>query len=411
MSDGTHVVVIGSGVAGVAAAFAAQAAGARVTVVSDGSGASRFMSGAVDERAWELDDPALFPLRDAEVAHVLSELGLWRAGDERSRVATPWGIVRSAYACDRAVLNLASMHDAHVAVLRVNREGWDAELLSNAWQHDPWCSSRRIGFHPIEVPFLEAPDEAFLSDAELAALLDDPARLARLAAVLRDRVVAFDAVLLGPWLGIDGDAAGLLRTELGYPVGETLSFLASSAGARFDRAAGRLFDRLGVVHVHARVLEIAPRDAQYAVRCEGEPTEVLADAVVLACGGLAGGGVHFDPADADLAGEMPVAPRAPFRLSFASPAIVGANGHPSGFPGSMQGLNLEAFDWPAVAHQASALERVSVLASGPQCFDAKGLLLRGIFVAGEVASNHPAGMLSSLRSGLAAGRAAASIRG
>ncbi|MGE3675324.1 MAG: FAD-dependent oxidoreductase, partial [Polyangiaceae bacterium] len=49
----SQVLVIGAGVAGVAAAWAARSNGAEVVVVADRAGASELTSGACDLRGWE----------------------------------------------------------------------------------------------------------------------------------------------------------------------------------------------------------------------------------------------------------------------------------------------------------------------------------------------------------------------
>ena len=81
----TRVAVVGAGVAGLAAAWAARRAGAEVTVVASGTGASALGGGAVDDRPWEralraaAALGAIEPMREleADVVALSRELGLW----------------------------------------------------------------------------------------------------------------------------------------------------------------------------------------------------------------------------------------------------------------------------------------------------------------------------------------------
>ncbi len=400
------VAVIGSGVAGTAAAWSASLAGAQVVLIGELDGASRLLSGAFDIETWETDSQTPQPA-DPQLAAFCDALGIWKVGERDARVASAWGIVRTARGRDRAVLDLHSMRDARVAVLRTARADWNADMLAAAWRSDPWCIQHDLRFEPISVDLLEHDHERFLCDAELAAAFDDPARQSRVARLLRDRLAGFDAVLTGPWLGVDTDAASAVSAELRRPVGEALSLLASSAGWRFVCARDRLMSKAGVSVRTDRVTGLSMRDRDVVVRCAGSE-DITADMAVIACGGIAAGGLSYDPSEADPAGEIPGSLRVPVNASFASPAAVAFEGRPVRLLASMFGAELERFAWPALAAQPWPLDTASFVHRAQVCLDDAGRELSRLLVAGQAASARHVGALGAALSGIAAGRVACS---
>jgi glycerol-3-phosphate dehydrogenase subunit B len=400
-----RIVVVGCGVAGTAAAWSAARTGASVTVVGDFDGASRFMSGALDFQSWEEDDSRREVAGDARA--FCDAIGLWLIGDRAACVATPWGIVRPARGHDRAVLDLAASGVRRVAVVRADRPDWDADLLAAAWRDDPWCVSRAMRFEPVSVDIVDGDRERWMPDAELAALLDDDVRCRDVARRLRDGTRGFDAVLTGPWLGIDTDAAAVISREASRPVGEALSLPASSAGLRFTRARDRLLSAVGVTASRGTVAEVIASGRGVIVRLQAEADAIECDAVVLATGGLAGGGILYDPSEMDVAPEMPAAPRDPFASSVRSDAVLAFEGRPVSIVGSMFGLDLARLTWPSSAHASWALDTLCYVTRDHACVDRDGRVLQGVWAAGQVASPRALGVLGAVESGVLAGRSAA----
>ncbi len=137
-----------------------------------------------------------------------------------------------------------------------------------------------------------------------------------------------------------------------------------------------------------------------------EGASLDADAVVLATGGLLGGGIEYTPAEAIVATALPPRPRPPLRASIDAPVSVGAYGRPLEVPGSLFGLAPEQIAWPFV--HDGLLERAGVLVDeGDRCTNSPA----GLFAAGELVADAPHAWLRALISGARAGVAAARSNG
>jgi hypothetical protein len=151
----------------------------------------------------------------------------------------------------------------------------------------------------------------------------------------------------------------------------------------------------------ARVRSVARSEGPWTVELE-EGAPALADAVVLAMGGLLGGGLDYTPSAALLAGPLPPSPRPTFALSIEAPTRVGAHGRPLGMPGTLFGAAPESLAWPFT--DDPLLERAGVLADGEgRALGAPG----GLFVCGDLAADRARTWLGALASGALAGRGAA----
>ena len=192
-----HVVVVGSGAAGTAAGLAARSAGARVTMVRGRTGATSLGSGAIDA---DVDDDA------KDVAKALELFSF-----ERATLATSAGMLRAARGRDLALCDLASVTGA-VMLADVAHPSWDARALGAAYAE---LDSR--GFVVRDVGLVLHTRDRAMHHAELAALHDDPARLATAAERIKEALSeggAFGAVLLPPWLGVERTArSGALRAR------------------------------------------------------------------------------------------------------------------------------------------------------------------------------------------------------
>jgi glycerol-3-phosphate dehydrogenase subunit B len=205
-------------------------------------------------------------------------------------------------------------------------------------------------------------------------------------------------LLVGPWLGLERERASELGERLGVPVGEALAATAASVGIRFEAARAALLAREGVEVVAGRVARIEPRGARFAALCVERPP-VEADAVVLAVGGLAGGGVIYDPPEHAAGPEGAERVRPPFRLSLEVEGVTLGTDGARRLAGSMFGPDLERSAWPRPG-EAGTLERVGVVARRTE-------LGPGLYAAGDVLAGSQRTVLAALRSGIAAGHRAA----
>src|SRR6202142_28577 len=169
-------LVVGAGVAGTAAALAAARAGAPVTLVDGGTGASTLATGALDALFWQRA-PASPAAIDRAAREALDALGGYVLPDEGARLLTTSGIARPARGHDAALLDVAPLGGARVGVVRCERPGWDAGALARAWGES---------FEPIDAVVMRYADERDIPDADFATRHDDDARLGWLAERLRD---------------------------------------------------------------------------------------------------------------------------------------------------------------------------------------------------------------------------------
>jgi glycerol-3-phosphate dehydrogenase subunit B len=418
-----HVVVVGAGVAGLAAAWSARRAGHQVTVVSTGAGASAFGGGAVDDVPWEQLVNAARVLEGAspgsarplspEVMAFSAELGLWDVpAAERPWIATVAGRIRPARGRDRALLDLARLEGAVVLLPRANRAGWDADAIAATLAVSPFARARRLAFHAVDLPVLRFDDEHRVGDCDLAARHDDEARLGWLAGRLRAGLAAngsAGAILLGPWLGAGEPRAEALSAAVGLPCGEALVGAGSPAGLRFEAARDRMLDASGVRRVRDRVTQITrgtspsnPRPGPLSVTLAQHEAALVADAVVLALGGVAAGGVIYAPPEHTAGTELPTSGKVPFELSVDAEVVLSADGRARmGIVSSMHGPELDASAWP-VAGRPGLLEAVGVRCEGVRAGE-------GIYAAGDVVAGRPRTVLAAVTSGIAAGLGAEAL--
>lgn len=402
-----RVVVVGSGIAGLAAAFAARKAKATVTMVLGRPGATTLMSGALDDLEWERAKASPPSALAANERAFLDALGIWEVGEERALVATSAGRLRPARGRDRAVLDLSKLRDAEVALPRSPRLDWDADALAHALSNEPEALARNLRFEAIDAETLRFADEAKLSAYELAERHDEE-RVVWLAERLRacPGLAGKQALLFGPFLGLQPTVAQVLTEALGLPVGETLSPVGGVAGLRFERARDRLLSKLDVVAQPGFLTGARGEAGRAIVELEGDAM-LDGNVVVLATGGVAGGGILLS--QAMLAGLDEASARTPaFVASLDTEAVLTAGGAPLPLPSSPFGPESEELAWSAVRGR-TLLERVGFAESEGRGLRADGEPIEWLFVAGDAVAERPRTVLDAMRTGLRAGELA--VRG
>lgn len=384
------VGVIGAGAAGVASAWSLRRAGFEVTVFSHRAGATSLGSGAID--AWPPGSPgaAEHGTLTSDALEFAQALGVWtfRPG----RVATRQGLTRATIGRDSALLDLEPLAGHKVAVADIERDEWDAPGIARALSASPWAKSTRTVFEAVKVSALRRGAERRISAYDFAALHDHPERAAWLGELLEQASAGYGAWLLGPWLGLGPGVPDQVRERVGLPVGEVTSPLGGPAGARFDAASRRLLEAVSVKRRDARVLRVSRRENRWSVEIEddaGERQIWAFDAVVLAVGGVAAGGIALD---AD-----PERGRNGFRLSLAAPVRLSLDGEVSGQFSSLFGPNFETTGF-------GPLERVGVEVSSQGWVLSDAGPEIGLAAAGDCVSARPRTVFEAVRSGCAAAR-------
>ena len=392
------LAVIGGGVAGTAAAWAARRGFAEVTAIFDRPGASSLYSGALDDTPWE--EAGADATLDSELLAFSVALEAWSVGTRSARLATHEGVLRPARGRDSSLLDLAALPGARIAVAATQVDGWDAASVARSLSASPWAVRTKTRFDAVAVTAIFDASELSASPYDLAALHDEPSRIARLAGCLRQNHPAPDAWLLGPWLGAAPGGADALTAALGRPCGETTSPLAGPAGARFDASRDALLANVGVQVRREGVRSIETRGRRFLVAGSGgglTANDTGFDAVILAIGGVAGGGILLrdDRDDEDtLAAAAGIMHHGAFRPSVRARVEIGWAGRAVDRVSSERGFDV-------AAQGIAALERVGILTNGAAVRGAEG-----VFAAGDAVADLPRTALAAARSGIAAARAA-----
>jgi anaerobic glycerol-3-phosphate dehydrogenase len=378
------VAVLGAGFAGLSAAFAAQRAGASVTVVNHGAGASGLYAGAVDGSTAP-DSPAL--------AALLNELGpllgLRLSTHAQAMIATREGIVRRAAGADAALLDLAPLAGKRIGVVDVPRDDWDGPLLVRSFAASDWARSTNTRFELVPLDLLEKSSQRRVSPYDFATSFERPERPAWLSAVLKAHAGP-EAWLFGPWLGVKRELGRELTTNVGVPVGEVTSPPGGVAGARFEARRDALLLSLGAQVVTERATGVRTSAAGVVVLLDGG-RELEADALVVAVGGIVSGAIR-------LSGALSGAEPAGFELSLSGLPLVQARGELRRPVSSLFGVDL-------AARGRVLLEHVGLVAS------ARGEVVGEprVFAAGDLLAPQPPSVGHALLSGLRAGAAAAAL--
>lgn len=381
----TKLAIIGAGIAGSACAWFASRSGADVVLIGDRSGASELYPGVIDLEPWERGANGVIP---ATWNEFVTALDLWVVEKMPCHVATPAGVVRTARGRDRALLDLSSVAGKHVAVADVIRDDWDGELVTRALQASHFAKETGTRFSLVPLPITRN-HERSISSWDFAHGFDDEARLAELAALLT--ADHGDAWLLGPWLGTKRGLVQKLRERVKVPVGETTSQPGGAAGARFEGARDALLAKLtNTVRVHARVTALEKKSDGWRVVTSQDRVDV--DRVIVAVGGVVGGGIELDGAKPDHPGG------AAFHLSFVAPVAIELDGLAVDGVSSLHGVDF-------AARGLASLERIGIACEGE---GVRGEA-RGLFAAGDVVAGRPRTVLEAIGSGIrAAERALAS---
>ena len=238
-----------------------------------------------------------------------------------------------------------------------------------------------------------------MSAADLAAEHDEPSRAVwlaeRLGAIL-ERNRPSDALLIGPWLGAQRPRAVELSERVGVPLGEVAMGIGGAAGLRFEAARTRMFERLGVSLDREMVARVDPHGPSVHL-ASGE--RIGTDTVILAIGGVASGGVVFDPPEQRAGRDVADAGSHAFRLSVDVPVQLASGRRDLDVVSSIFGPPLDEVAWPVDA-DPSLLESVGV-AADPLADTER------VFAAGDVMADKPRTVLQAVYSGIRAGAAAA----
>jgi glycerol-3-phosphate dehydrogenase subunit B len=400
-------LVVGGGFAGIAAAWALSERGRDVHLVWAHEGASALYPGVLDRTEWT-GPPDPRPL-SSEVVGFLEGLGLFAApGSVAARVATTAGMLRPARCRDRALFDLESVRGKRVSVVDLGRPGWDAGALARAWSASAWARLTRTEFKPLTVA-APAPDQLrWLGEADLAARGDDPVWTEALGGALRDAGDGDTPLIVGPWLGSVPGSAERWREIVRRPLGETLSPPGGAAGLRFEAARSAWLARASVsvlrgeAHALRRVSAGFEVSGRFGPGGERDKLDDVYSDVVLAIGGMIGGGIRFLSGS----GSRPLT----FSLSIDVPVELRLAGREVAIRSELGGADLQRLG-------LSALDEIGVLVDEQQRavvagFRAGDPTMRApdLFAAGDVVAERPRTVLEAIHAGIGAARGVCRMR-
>lgn len=284
-----NVLVVGGGIAALAAALAARAFGAEVRIVGRLRGLSHRASGA-----WDAGDPTSLPSllagpltglhREAQHA-VIHALGSMRplAVDARTQplIATAEGRLRRVASSDDRVLDLAGK--TRIAIAQVEGCGLDARALSRSLNEQDRDGLR---FFVIDVEYGRRMQDALTNaSTALARSLDDDASLARLEQALRRALGGHDvdALLMPPILGLDRNAAQRLGQALRLPVGEVVASH-SIQSERLSLKLEQAFRSIDGKWLNASVTKLREAKRGIVVELEGASPSLITPQLIMATG-------------------------------------------------------------------------------------------------------------------------------
>ncbi len=402
------IVVIGGGIAGTAAALSARARGADVEVLCGAPGASVIATGVLDfELSDRLNGDVKARALSGDEQRIFDSLGAYAIGAERCVVAHSSGVVRSAGGRDRAILDLASLQKCRVMVpFSEHPRAAAGKWLAQSWGASAFARARGVEFVGIEAELSRIDSERSLDDAEMAELHASRERLGWLASRLREALATagpglpIGAVVMPPWLGIGHERATELSALVGVPCGEHVGGVGGAAGRRFEAARDAAFKSTGIQMRTAWAKRITPFEKGWRVECEQQETRD-ADAVIVASGGLIGGGLEYKPGEVRAAAELAEFSPTTFHSTIQGDFIIGMHGRPQEIPGSSAGIAPESLAWPFETDPT--LEKSGILMSP----HGEVLNAKWLFAAGDVTSDRPKTWLEAFVQGVSVGTRAA----
>ena len=374
----TDLIIVGAGLSGLFAAALAVERGARVRVIANGIGAimvgpgwisvadtasGSVLDGARAIAAESPDHPyaltGIEALNEAVSAFKsLSEkIGMPYDGDlsVNMRLTTALGTIQTPALAPRG---MAPGDGQHEGALFVGFDGWR--------DFYPTLTGQRAAMIPLSTVLSGVSRPWDATPADLARMFDKVEVREAVATAVRPFVKGATAIGFPAVIGLDDPLAAQrdLSDQLGLPVFEMPTLPPSTAGTRLFNTLRRfLLDsgvRLQIGHPVTRGIIENGQVRGVEVAAAGKPSRFVADAVIVATGGLYGGGLNSDDRGHiwEPLFDLPVMAD-PDRTRWFATRMLAAEGHPVHrfgvrVNGAMQPLSTDgspvAFNLYAIGH-------------------------------------------------------------
>lgn len=302
------VIIIGAGLSGLLAAFIASERGAKVRLIAQGIGsimvAPGWISIADSAPGNVLDGVRAIAAESSEHPYAMAgidalskgidalrrmgeAIGLPFAGDLKANLRLPTALGKVQHPA-LAPVTMAAGHDHVADALYVGFSGWR--------DFYPALGSVRSAY--IQLPGGMRSWDVWPVD--LARMFDDPATRESAAKGIRHSLHDAAAVAFPAVLGLENsiEAHADLQNRLGVPVFEVPTLPSSVPGTRlFNKLRRYLLDRgvrFQIGHPVTRGIIEQGRVVGVEVAAAGKPAQFRSNAVILATGGLYGGGLFSD---------------------------------------------------------------------------------------------------------------------
>ena len=350
-------MIVGAGLAGLTAALMAVEAGAKVEVVAQGQGALTLHPGWIETGdVAGLAQTATHPYHHtaeslaAGLAQIDAVVGLRVA----NRVVTALGNLRSV------AFTVRSSDAPLVKPLIVGFDGWrdfyGGMITDNL---------RRAGIDAASIN-IDMPDVGGNFDnwtVDLANYLDTPDGMMHLVVQVKPKLDGAISVGFPAVLGFDAETRQRIAEALGCPIFEIPTLTPSVPGLRLYHALRRaIIDRGGRFTVGSRVTGLEAKDGRVTgvfseTAAHSRSRMIPADAVILATGGLFGGGLdsNYQGRVWETVANLHVANLPPLGEWFANPLLSGeaqpihragimtdGESHPLDAEGKIAAMNLYA---------------------------------------------------------------------
>ncbi len=316
------LIVIGSGLAGLTAAYSAVKAGLSVKIIAKGMGITHWHAGTIDvlgyaakgkgvarplEASGDLPDEHPYQLLDekglatalTEFAALTAEMGLPYTGAQTAGdnlwLPSPVGAARPAFLAPagQAGGDLSTGQPLLIVGIEGMRDFYPKLIAENLAKQG---HSARHAFLPLSL-FTQRHD---ITTLQLAKLVEEPARLSPLADALIRIVQPGERIGLPAVLGFENHPAVLARlTEATHaPVFEIPTLPPSVPGIRLHTRLRRRLEAMGVrVEIGMEAISFGAEGERILwveTETSSRPLRHRAANFLLATGGILGGGIHSD---------------------------------------------------------------------------------------------------------------------